>query len=55
MDFKRDGFERMMGDVKAGKIDCIIVKDLSRFGRNYIETGEYFLSSSKNWELSTQI
>ena len=31
----------MMGDVKAGKIDCIIVKDLSRFGRNYIETGEY--------------
>ncbi len=41
MDFKRDGFERMMGDVKAGKIDCIIVKDLSRFGRNYIETGEY--------------
>ena len=31
----------MMDEVKAGKIDCIAVKDLSRFGRNYIETGEY--------------
>ncbi len=40
-DFKRDGFERMMRDVRMRKIDCIIVKDLSRFGRNYIETGNY--------------
>lgn len=40
-DFKRDGFNRMMGDVRLHKIDCIIVKDLSRFGRNYIETGNY--------------
>lgn len=39
--FKRCEFERLMEDVRAGKIDCIIVKDLSRFGRNYIETGEY--------------
>ncbi len=39
--FKRGEFERLMEDVRAGKIDCIIVKDLSRFGRNYIETGEY--------------
>ncbi len=31
----------MMEDVRAGQVDCIIVKDLSRFGRNYIETGEY--------------
>ena len=30
-----------MDDVKAGRINCIIVKDLSRFGRNYIETGKY--------------
>ncbi len=30
-----------MGDVRAGEIDCIVVKDLSRFGRNYIETGNY--------------
>lgn len=39
--FTRNGFERMMEDVRAGQVDCIIVKDLSRFGRNYIETGEY--------------
>ncbi len=39
--FKRDGFERMMQDVRMRKIDCIVVKDLSRFGRNHIETGNY--------------
>lgn len=39
--FKRDGFERMLQDVRMRKIDCIIVKDLSRFGRNHIETGNY--------------
>jgi len=41
VNFKRGGFERMMEDVKKGFVDCIIVKDLSRFGRNYIEAGEY--------------
>lgn len=39
--FDRPGFKRMMEDVKAGKINCIIVKDLSRLGRNYIEMGKY--------------
>ena len=39
--FQREGFERMMRDVRMRKIDCIIVKDLSRFGRNHIETGNY--------------
>jgi len=39
--FNRPGFTAMMDEVRAGKIDCIVVKDLSRFGRNYIETGEY--------------
>lgn len=37
--FERPGFKRMMEDVSAGKVDCIIVKDLSRFGREYIEAG----------------
>lgn len=37
--FDRPQFQRMMQDVKAGKIDCIVVKDLSRFGRDYIEAG----------------
>ena len=39
--FCRPGFDRLMEDVRAGKVNCIIVKDLSRFGRNYIEAGEY--------------
>ncbi len=39
--FDRKGFVRMMEDVKEHKINCIIVKDLSRFGRDYIETGNY--------------
>lgn len=41
VDFKRPAFNLMMEDVKAGRINCIIVKDLSRFGRNYIEAGRY--------------
>ena len=39
--FERPGFNRMIEDIKHGKIQCVIVKDLSRFGRNYIETGYY--------------
>lgn len=39
--FARPGFQRMMRDVERGAIDCIVVKDLSRFGRDYIETGRY--------------
>ncbi len=40
-DFDRPGWERMMEDAKAGRINCIMVKDLSRFGRNYLEVGDY--------------
>ena len=39
--FARPGFEHMMDGVRKREIDCIIVKDLSRFGRNYVETGYY--------------
>ena len=39
--FERDGWRNLMEAVKCGKINCIIVKDLSRFGRDYIETGSY--------------
>lgn len=40
-DFIRPEFSRMMNDLRDAKIDCIIVKDLSRLGRNYLESGEY--------------
>lgn len=39
--FERPAFERLMQEIRTGKIDCIVVKDLSRFGRNYLETGMY--------------
>ena len=39
--FIRDDFERLMADVRMRKVDCIIVKDLSRFGRNHLEMGNY--------------
>ena len=39
--FERPAFKRLLEDVKKKKINCIIVKDLSRLGRNYIETGRY--------------
>ena len=39
--FDRPSFKKMLEDVKAGRTNCIIVKDLSRFGRNYLDAGEY--------------
>lgn len=39
--FERPDFKKMMEDVKGGRTNCIIVKDLSRFGRNYLDAGEY--------------
>lgn len=40
-DFNRPGFQRVLEDMKKGNINCILVKDLSRLGRNYIEVGNY--------------
>ena len=39
--FDRPDFNRMMEDIRSGKVNCVIVKDLSRFGRNYADAGYY--------------
>lgn len=41
INFNRPEFARMMDDMKSGKINCIVVRDFSRFGRNYLESGYY--------------
>lgn len=43
--FNRPNFQRMIRDIELGKINTVIVKDLSRLGRNYIESGDYI----ENW------
>lgn len=39
--FNRPGFQRMLADIKEGKIKRVVVKDMSRFGRNYLQVGMY--------------
>ncbi len=39
--FNRPAFQRMIADIESGKVGCVITKDLSRLGRNYIEAGSY--------------
>ena len=39
--FDRPSFQRMLDDIENGKINCVVTKDLSRLGRNYILTGQY--------------
>ena len=41
VNFDRPQFQQMIEDIKSGVVNCVIVKDLSRFGRNYIESGRY--------------
>ena len=39
--FNRAGFQEMLADIDAGHIDTVIVKDMSRFGRDYLQVGMY--------------
>ncbi len=41
MNFNRPDFQRMMKDLRSGKINCVIVKDVSRLGRHFVMTSEY--------------
>lgn len=40
-DFQRPGFQAMLADIEAGKVGTVIVKDMSRLGRNYLQVGMY--------------
>lgn len=61
VNFHRPGVQRLLKEVKENRVACIVVKDLSRFGRNYIEVGDYieqvfpfmgvrFISVSDNYD-----
>lgn len=61
VNFHRPGVQRLFKEVKENRVACIVVKDLSRFGRNYIEVGDYieqvfpfmgvrFISVSDNYD-----
>lgn len=61
VNFQRPGIQRLLKEVKENRVACIVVKDLSRFGRNYIEAGDYieqvfpfmgvrFISVSDNYD-----
>ena len=41
-DFNRPSFQRLLEDIKNGKVNCVLVKDLSRLGRNYIEVRKLY-------------
>lgn len=47
--FQRPGFNSMIEDIKRGIIDCVIVKDMSRLGRNYIESYDYVKTVTKEY------
>ena len=44
--FDRPDFQKMIQDIQKGLINCVIVKDLSRFGRDYIECGRYIIQAA---------
>ena len=47
VNFDRPGFQEMMEEIRSGRCNCVIVKDLSRFARNFIESGKYLQQFSR--------
>ena len=52
--FNRPDFHRMIADIEDNKVNCVVVKDLSRFGRDYIDTGRY-LERIYSFQISPRI
>lgn len=50
VNFDRPGFQKMMEKIYDGEINCVIVKDLSRLGRNHVETGRYIARVFPAWQ-----
>ena len=48
--FDRPAWNRLMDDVRSGNVEAIVVRDLSRFGRDYIEVGNYLEKIFPHWE-----
>jgi len=49
--FDRPNFQRMIADIEAGKVNTVVVKDLSRFGRNYAEAGMFLDHYFVEWDV----
>jgi DNA invertase Pin-like site-specific DNA recombinase len=47
--FDRPSFNAMMEDIKAGRVDCVAVKDLSRWGRSYLDVGDFLEQKFPEW------
>ena len=47
--FDRSGVQRLLNMAQSGKINCIVVKDLSRWGRSYLEVGDYLEQKFPEW------
>ena len=53
--FDRPAWNRLMDDVRSGKVEAIVVRDLSRFGRDYIEVGNYLEKIFRHWEHASSL
>ena len=47
--FERPSFQRMIRDAQSGKVNCVITKDISRLGRDYIRVGHYLEHDFAKW------
>ena len=47
LNFQRPGFQKLLQDIEAGRVDTVVTKDLSRLGRDYIKTGVTVQSPEK--------